>query len=79
MALEKSTDSNVGMSESSTGVSVLPTRKTVRRPRPPSVLVPMRRKSSVDGLDQFYDIYSAGHLEPSLKIVNRRTNGPSTH
>jgi len=79
VALEKSTDSNDWMSESSTGVSVLPTRKTVRRPRPPSVLVPMRRRSSVDGLDQFYDIYSAGHLEPSLKTVNRRTNGPSTH
>jgi len=79
VALEKSKNSTIWMSENSTSVSIPFTRKTVRRPRPPSVLVPMRRRSSVDGLDQFYDIYSAGHLEPSLKTVNRRTNGPSTH
>jgi len=65
--------------ESSTDISIPPTRKTVRRPRPPSVLVPIRRISSVDGLDQVYDVYSASHLEPApFKNFNLRTNGPST-
>jgi hypothetical protein len=71
------------MSHSSAGASIpyehtvtpLQIRKTVRRPRPPSVLVPNRRINSAGGVENFYSVYPQGHRE-NVNIGPNRPPGP---
>ncbi|KAJ4483678.1 hypothetical protein J3R30DRAFT_3731812 [Lentinula aciculospora] len=83
--LEKGTNSNrmsVASNEGSSGVSVpyeqtvapLQIRKSVRHPRPPSVIIPSRE------LNDVYDMYSGGHPEvrsTEFNDVNLDSSGHS--